>query len=133
VLPGPDYLSRDEIIELHNRALSLFGGMTGIRDGQQLDSCVAQPRTFVFGHERFEDLFEKAAAYAFNIIRLHPFFDGNKRTGLLAAMHFLLKNSIQPEFNEDEMFRLITAIASGQGEISDLAALLRKTSIPAQS
>ena len=39
-----------------------------------------------------EDLFASAAAYAFHIAEGQPFLDGNKRTGLNAALVFLELN-----------------------------------------
>lgn len=37
-------------------------------------------------------VFDLAAAYAFGIIKNHPFVDGNKRTGFLASYIFLVLN-----------------------------------------
>ncbi len=87
---------------------------------------MAQPKTAVFGEERFPTIFDKAAAYCFFIVKLHPFFDGNKRTGLAAAVTYLLDNGIEPAFGEDEMYNAIHAVARGKADnIHDLAALLR--------
>ncbi len=46
----------------------------------------------VFGRPLHRTAFDKAAAYAYTIIVDHPFSDGNKRTGLLAAFTFLETN-----------------------------------------
>jgi death-on-curing protein len=40
------------------------------------------------------DLFEMAAAYAFHIAENQSFVDGNKRTGLAAALTFLRINGV---------------------------------------
>lgn len=124
----PEYLSENEIIELQARAISLFGGMPGIRDQGALDSCVAQPRTVVFGRERFVGVYQKAAAYCFFLVRGHPFFDGNKRAGFLAALHFLLKNGVSPELDQDEIFEAIDRVVAGELDVAGLAPLFRKSS-----
>ena len=38
------YLTKEEVIELHRRALEQFGGMAGLRDEGLLDSALAQPQ-----------------------------------------------------------------------------------------
>ena len=95
--------------------------MPGLRDAAALDSCVAQPKTVVFGHERFASLYDKAAAYCFYIVRGHPFFDGNKRSGFLAALHFLRINGVSPTIDEDAMFDMIIGVAVGEVTIERLA------------
>ena len=117
----PAYLSREEVLELHARVIGLYGGMPGVRDEGALASYLAQPQTQVFGHERFATLHEKAAAYCFFIVRNHPFFDGNKRTGFIAALHFLLVNDVTPQFDEDRLYDVILAAANGKSGVQELA------------
>jgi len=57
---------------------------------------------------------------------LHPFFDGNKRTGLAAAITFLLDHGVTPIFDEDKMYDLIIRVATGEAEIDDLAEAFRQ-------
>lgn len=101
--------------------------MTGVRDEGALASCLAQPKTAVFGEERFPTIFDKAAAYCYFIVRMHPFFDGNKRTGLVAAITFLLDHGISPLFDENEMYDVMIRVANGQIEIDGLADVFRRT------
>jgi death-on-curing family protein len=61
-----------------------------------------------------EDLFEMAAAYLFHIIRNHPFVDGNKRTGTVAALVFLIVNGIGVDADEDALEKTIIAVAEGK-------------------
>jgi len=121
-----NYLTESEIVELHERVIGQFGGMPGIRDRGALASCASQPMTAVFGVERFPSVHEKAAAYCFFIIRLHPFFDGNKRAGLVAAIAFLIDHGVTPIFDENEMFDLIIRVATGKAELDDLTVAFRR-------
>jgi len=121
------YLTDAELVEIHDRVIGLIGGMSGLRDAAALASCVAQPKTAVFGHERFPTLFDKAAAYCYFIVRLHPFFDGNKRTGLVAAITLLLDQGMKPVFNEDKMYDAIIDVATGKLGVEDLAELFRQS------
>ena len=104
--------------------------MPGVRDRAALASCAAQPKTAVFGTERFPTVFDKAAAYCFFIVRLHPFFDGNKRTGLVAAITFLLDNGVTPAFDEEEMYRAIDGVARGTVDLEDLVLAFRNGQNP---
>jgi death-on-curing protein len=47
------------------------------------------PQASFGGELVHEDVFAMAAAYLFHIVSNHPIVDGNKRTGLLAALVFL--------------------------------------------
>lgn len=120
------YLSEDEVLALHFAAVTLYGGMGGVRDNVALESSLAQPRMRVFGCERFPTLAEKAAAYCFFIVRNHPFCDGNKRAGFLAAVHFLRKNGVAPEFDDDDVIvDAITDVAAGKASIGVLVRVLQ--------
>lgn len=129
-MESPRYLSNEEILELHERVIGLHGGKPGVRDPAALESCVAQPKTAVFGKEAFPTVFDKAAAYCFYIVRLHPFFDGNKRTGFMAALTFLLDAGVKPTSDEDELFDAIVGITTGDTEVDDLASLFRRSFEP---
>ncbi|MBY9065672.1 type II toxin-antitoxin system death-on-curing family toxin [Hyphomonas sp. WL0036] len=85
--PAPKWLRREAVLILHDESLADHGGAAGIRDGGLFESALARPENlFAYGEP---DLFDLAAAYAFGIVRNHPFVDGNKRTGFLAAAVFL--------------------------------------------
>jgi death-on-curing protein len=52
--------------------------MNGVRDMGLLKSALARPAQLeAYGDPKVFDL---AAAYAYGIVRSHPFVDGNKRT-----------------------------------------------------
>lgn len=121
------YLSEEEVLELHAAAVALHGGKLGVMNQAALESCLAQPRTHVFGQEPFQSISDKAAAYCYFINRLHPFYDGNKRTGFLAALHFLLQNKVKPAFDEDVAFEVITGVAEGTVSLQELREYFRST------
>ncbi len=109
-----NYLSLNDVLQLHQLSLERFGGLAGLLNEGGLESCVEQPKTFVFGVERFPTAAEKAAAYCFFLVCKHPFIDGNKRVGFLAAKLFLEQNGYAPVFDNDEMFEAIDSVAAGR-------------------
>lgn len=48
-----------------------------------------------------------AAVYLFHIVRNHPFIDGNKRSGSVAAVVFLLINEIDLQADEDSFEKMV--------------------------
>jgi len=103
-------------------------GNPGIRAAGLIASGVARPGTTVFGEDAYPDLWTKAAALLHSIVANHPFVDGNKRTGLVAAVVFLARNGVDVEhLDEDAAFDLVMAVADGSmGEVPAMARGLRR-------
>ena len=75
------------ILAVHEEQLAEHGGAAGVRDVGLLDSALARQRNqALYGQP---DVYELAAAYAFGLVRNHPFVDGNKRSAFVAAELFL--------------------------------------------
>jgi death-on-curing protein len=103
----------DEVLEIHEQQIELYGGSHGVRDQGALESAVAMPQA-TFGAEYLHPtIAAMAAAYLFHITQNHPFIDGNKRTGANAAITFLLLNDFEPTFDEDALVELVLGVAQG--------------------
>ncbi|HUB07164.1 MAG TPA: type II toxin-antitoxin system death-on-curing family toxin [Myxococcales bacterium] len=90
----PEFLTVEDVLLLHGKQLSMYGGGAGLRDPAGLESAVAQAQASFGGVFVHQGLFEQAAAYAFHIAQNQPFVDGNKRTALAAALVFLELNGV---------------------------------------
>ena len=123
-----DFLTLADIIEIHRNQIQLYGGVHGIRNMALLSSAVAVPCATFDGRYLCHDIFEMAAAYGFHICQNHPFIDGNKRVGLVAALVFLEFNGISTEDPGGELYGMMMGIASGKRNKADLENLLRKLS-----
>jgi death-on-curing protein len=55
-----------------------------------------------------------AAAYLFHITQNHPFVDGNKRTGAVAAIVFLSLNGIELEATQEALENIVRGVAKGE-------------------
>jgi len=122
----PVFLELAEIVAIHSDQIERYGDTAGIRDIGLLKSAVAVPRSTFAGRLLHEDLCEMAAAYLFHIIRNHPFLDGNKRTGLVAAVVFLALNGVDIDVGERGVERIVRAVAEGKAGKAEVAAFLRK-------
>lgn len=98
------WLAESTVLAIHDEQLVLNGGGAGIRDIGLLRSARARPINLASYGE--PGVFDLAAAYAFGIVRNHPFVDGNKRSALIAAATFLLDNG--HELNASEADAVIT-------------------------
>ena len=108
---------------LHEEQLAEHGGLAGIRDEGLLDSALARPQNLHAYGER--DVFALAAAYAFGLVRNHPYLDGNKRAGLMAALVFLGINEVQVKLASAEAALKTIALAAGDIDEMAYAAWLR--------
>jgi len=123
------FLWLDEVIEIHFDQIKRYGGLPGIRDIELLKSAIAMPAAG-FGEEYFcTDIFEMAAAYLFHIVQNHPFIDGNKRTGAVASVVFLLMNGIELKADDDRFEKLVLSVANSKIEKTTIAEFFRKNSI----
>lgn len=81
------FLSLDEVLEIHTVLIERFGGPPGVRDLGLLESALYRPRSGYYG-----DLVEMAAAMFESLIKNHPFVDGNKRVAFFATDVFVRLN-----------------------------------------
>ena len=96
---------------VHRQQIDLFGGIHGIRDEGLLDSALARPLNLLaYGTP---NLVQLAAAYGAGIVKNHPFLDGNKRTGFLAAAIFLELNSVRIQADQGQVIVAMLALADG--------------------
>lgn len=115
----PRWLTVAMIVAIHDEQLAVHGGAGGLRDPGLLESALSRPRN-KWEYES-AGLPELAAAYAFSIVRNHPFVDGNKRTALLAIYTFLGLNRIDFVVPEAEAATMILSLAAGEVSEESLA------------
>lgn len=60
-------------------------------------------------YDEAADIYDVAAAYAYNVAQNQPFLDGNKRAGLAAAASFLFVNVVHKKANGSSQIAKKTA------------------------
>ncbi len=122
-MKAPVWILRDTVLALHERLLAEFGGSSGVRDRGLLDSALARPENLLaYGKP---SVFELAAAYAFGLVKNHPFIDGNKRTGFATAVLFLELNRQRAQASEADAVIQTLALAAGATDEAAYAAWLK--------
>lgn len=126
----PEFLTVEEVRIIHGHQIRKYGGTSEIRDINILDSAVNAPRASFNGAFLLEGIPEIAAAYLYYIVSGHPFVDGNKRTGAVAAMFFLELNGWTLDANEDQYEAIVMAVARGEVSREAVAAFFMKNAAP---
>src|SRR5437660_1772537 len=122
----PRFLTLEEVIEIHADQIERYGGSPGIRDKDLLQSAVAVPESGFGEHYLHTDLFEMAAAYLFHLVKDHPFVDGNKRVGAMAAFTFLKLNGLTLTAKDTQFESIILTVAQSKMGKAGVAEFLRK-------
>jgi len=120
------FLDVEDVVRIHGLQRAHIGGGAGLRDRALLESAVAQPQAGFGGTFAHEGLYAMGAAYLFHIVSNHPFADGNKRVGLLAALVFLDINGHGIKRPSDELYKLTMGVAEGRIEKAEVAPALER-------
>lgn len=96
------FLSLDEVLALHERIITNFGGSSGIRDLGLLESALYRPQS---GY--YETLEQMAAAMFESLLINHPFVDGNKRVAFFGMDVFLRLNGWKMQVDAKEAYAFL--------------------------
>lgn len=122
----PKFLSLEQVIEIHQRKIEIFGGTAGIRDEGLLVSALAQPQASFFGELLHPTIHEQAAAYLFHLAKNYPFVDGNKRTAFAVTVVFLGLNGYRLNLASGDAYSLVIQVATGEISKAELALFLEE-------
>jgi len=115
------------VIAIQQELIARYGGVSGIRAPQSLESAVARPKHLA-AYKPQTTVPELAAAYAWGLLRNHPFVDGNKRIALVAMLVFLDLNGFAMTCGEVEETAMVLRAAAGEVKEADWNAwVLRNT------
>ena len=117
-------MSRLVVDAIHTDQLREHGGLPGARDENALESALARPQQR-WHYGRGVDLETVAAAYAFGLVRKHPYRDGNKRIGFLSLVTFLGINGLEFDATEQEVVSEMVLLADGKLSEDQLATWVR--------
>ena len=115
------FLSVDEVLEMHARLIERFGGADGLRDMGLLQSALYRPQTGYYA-----DLVEMAAALFESLMNNHPFIDGNKRVAFFSTDVFLRINGYKMSVEAEAAYAfLMDLFDSNTCDLEHLAPWIR--------
>lgn len=119
----PVWIDATDVYSFQLEMLAAFGGLAGVRGEGLLLSALGRPQNlFAYGKPT---PFELAAEYALGIVKNHPFLDGNKRAGFMAAALFLEANGLRFSALEEEVVIQTLALAAGEITQKEYAVWLK--------
>ena len=118
------FLDKATLLLFHSDQLERYGGASGIRDEALLESALAQPQASFDGAYVHEGIFPMAAAYGYHLCQNHPFYDGNKRTALIAMYMFLYVNGYQIVSDKKSLYAIMMDLARGKVSKEELREYL---------
>jgi death on curing protein len=113
-------ISIQETVYIHNLLIKTFGGSSGVRDFQALESALSRPFQTFDSVELYPSIIEKAASLLESLLANHPFVDGNKRTGYVLMRLFLKKNGMDIVADEETKYQFVIDVASGVKRYDDI-------------
>ncbi len=125
----PVFLTFSDIIEIHNYQIENFGGASGVRDIALLKSAIGMPSATFGGVFLHSTIYEMAAAYLYHLVENHPFVDGNKRVGAMAALVFLDINGLEFGASDEDFTDVVMHVASGKMLKAEITLFLKQHSI----
>ena len=137
-----EYLRREDILLINRMSVDQHGGNfnppENLLHPSSLEYVLESVAGELFGQPLYPSLADKAAVYMFNIISNHVFSDGNKRTGLEAALLFLRLNGYTLPTNSDKyegvpngyIYQFTLAVAAGQYDLEAIRAWFAEHIVP---
>ena len=107
------WLTSEAVIAIHRDLIARYGGTSGVRSPTLLDSALARPKHLA-SYKQGVTVPDLAAAYAWGLLRNHPFLDGNKRVALAMMIVFLDLNGWELTCSEAEETAMVLAAASNE-------------------
>ena len=101
--------------------------MHALRDENLLESALARAQQ-KWHYQETTDIPTLAAAYAFGLVKDHPYRDGNKRIGFLAMVTFLGLNGHELHSTDAEVVAEMLGLAAGDVSEESLASWIRQHS-----
>jgi death-on-curing protein len=122
-----NYLTKDELLDLHAYILTRYGGRLGIASQDRLNSAIEAPRQVLFETELYPDLPSKAAALAFLLLKNRPFLGANEATALLALLRLLAINgaTLRDDVGDADLLWVVRSVNRSELDKEGLESWLR--------
>lgn len=98
----------------------------GSRFPRILESCLANAFQTYAKRDLYPKLIDKTAIIFYQMIKNHPFLNGNKRIAVTTLLTFLYLNDKWISVSNEQMYQLAVWVAEGQAEFKDGVVLAIK-------
>ena len=108
------YPSRDAVLRLHEVIIRQSGGEQGFVSLTNLAYVLETAKDIGEGMPEDKAVVRKAGYLLFNLINLHPFLDGNKRTAYEVTKGFVEQNGWRFDPVEQDAYATLVSISGGK-------------------
>jgi death-on-curing protein len=124
-----NYLTKDDLLDLHAYALERYGGLMGVKSQDRLQQVIRAPHQEMFGAELYPDLCSKAAVMVYLIVKSHPFVGANDAAALMTLLRFLDMNghALRPDVGAGEIAWVFRALNHSDLDKEGLEKWLRES------
>ena len=116
----------EQIIKLHDDIITKTSGSYEIRNIDILQSLVYCPFQTIFNKECYKTDLEKICKLSFELVKQHPFIDGNKRIGAHILLVLSKVNNLTFQYSQKELSDLFLKLASSEYNYNDLLNWIRR-------
>lgn len=124
-----EYLEKEDILRINFLTIQHVGGNfvppNNFLHEENLDYLLEAVQAEMFGEPLYPEIHQKAGLYMYNVICNHIFQDGNKRTGLEAALLFLQINGYDLIMADEPLTQFTFEIASAQHTLETVQEWLK--------
>lgn len=122
------YLSLSDILYINRVVIQRYGGRfvdpDNINNIGSLEwALYVMQNPFFFGVNQYPTIGHKAAVLSWSINNGHVFYDGNKRTSILASLTFLDNNGYSIDAKNDDLIEISLSVADRAKTGIDLEGL----------
>lgn len=127
------HIKKEEVLKMYEELVSDFSSFedpispAGLKDEGLLEAALLHPQTAYLGKIKYPSIETAGACLMYALSHNHPFFNGNKRTAIVATLVFLDRHNICLTCNEDEVFKISLKVAdhrmAGDGYIDSDAEI----------
>ena len=110
------YPSKDAVLRLHGKIIEIAGGEQGFVSQSNLAYVLETVKDIGGDLPEEGAVIRKSGYLLFNLINLHPFLDGNKRTAFEVTKTFLKLNGWRFEPAEDAAFTQLLSVSKRESD-----------------
>jgi death-on-curing protein len=108
------YPSPEQVLRLYDRTIDATGGARGFLSRSNLEYLLNTIKDVGERLPRRQAMVKKAAFLLYNVIVVHPFLNGNKRTAFGLTEAFLESNGYKLSSEVRESYELLMGVAAGR-------------------
>lgn len=120
------YPSAEQVSRLYDQVINATGGEHGFLSRSNLGYILDTVSDVGERLPRKEAIVKKAAFLLYNVIIVHPFLNGNKRTGYELVRLFLDSNGFEVSSEARETYQFLLQVAEGKVSETDVENWIAK-------